>query len=218
VFINVNGISLFYEATGQGQPLLLLHGNSEDHLIFNPLADKLSKDFTVYAIDSRNHGQSQKTEVFTYEAMAEDIHQFIKQLDLGQVNIVGFSDGAIISLLLALNFPGEIKKMALLGPNLKPDDIAEEGLTWIRELVATGNFPLLEMVFSQPNIEASSLKAIDVPSIVIGGEKDIVKLEALNLIAQSLQNSKLKILKGQDHTSYIVDSDYLYPDLLEFLQ
>ncbi len=76
--INVNNITLNYLVKGNGNPLILLHGNGEDLQIFDKLVSKLEKQFTVYAIDSRNHGGSTRTEDFTYEAMAEDIHQFIE--------------------------------------------------------------------------------------------------------------------------------------------
>ena len=81
--INVNGTSLFYETSGNGAPLLLLHGNGEDHHIFDALADKLAADFTVYSIDSRNHGQSEKTDDYAYETMAMDVYAFIDALQLG---------------------------------------------------------------------------------------------------------------------------------------
>jgi pimeloyl-ACP methyl ester carboxylesterase len=147
MFVNANGISLFYELKGQGEPLLLLHGNSEDHHIFDPIVKKFSVNFTTYAIDSRNHGQSQQTNVFKYEPMAEDIYNFIKALNLGKVNLLGFSDGAILSIMLAKNHPETVKKMALLGPNLKPDDLKDEGRKIVEQLYELNKSPLFKMIF-----------------------------------------------------------------------
>ena len=70
----INGISLFCERLGNGAPLILLHGNGEDHNIFRVLINKLVQNFTVYAIDSRNHGQSEQTDDYSYATMTEDIY------------------------------------------------------------------------------------------------------------------------------------------------
>lgn len=131
--ITVNNIELAYEKSGSGEPLLLLHGNGEDHHIFDVITAKLQNDFTIYAIDSRNHGESTRTEDYSYEAMAKDIYSFIKQLGLGKVNIAGFSDGAIIALILAMKQGQYIHKMALLGVNLKPDDLLKKAINLLKE-------------------------------------------------------------------------------------
>ena len=83
--IKVNGITLEYSKEGTGEPLILLHGNGEDHHIFDKLAEKLKEKFTVYAIDSRNHGKSSMTDDYSYETMAEDIFSFINALELGRI-------------------------------------------------------------------------------------------------------------------------------------
>ena len=131
--IKVNGITLEYSKEGTGEPLILLHGNGEDHHIFDKLAEKLKEKFTVYAIDSRNHGKSSMTDDFSYETMAEDIFSFINALEPGGVSLVGFSDGAVISLFLALKYPDIIKKMALLGVNLKPSDFKKNCYEYVKK-------------------------------------------------------------------------------------
>lgn len=99
MFINVNNIRLYYEKHGEGNPLILLHGNEENHFIFDEAVEKLKKYYTVYTLDSRGHGQSEKVKEYHYQDMANDIKNFIKQLDLKKVTLMGSSDGAIIGLL-----------------------------------------------------------------------------------------------------------------------
>ena len=99
MFINVNNIRLYYEKHGEGNPLILLHGNEENHFIFDEAVEKLKKYYTVYTLDSRGHGQSEKVKEYHYQDMANDIKDFIKQLDLKNVTLMGSSDGAIIGLL-----------------------------------------------------------------------------------------------------------------------
>ncbi len=150
--ITVNNVTLNYIEKGKGKPLIMLHGNGEDLQIFDKLIDKLQKHFTVYAIDSRNHGESTKTADYTYETMAEDIHQFIEKLELKDVSVIGFSDGAIISLLLTLKYPQILEKMVLLGVNLKPTDFKSDIYNSIIEEYEKTKDPLFKMMLEQPNI------------------------------------------------------------------
>lgn len=214
--ITVNNIDLAYEKSGSGEPLLLLHGNGEDRHIFDVITAKLQNDFTVYAIDSRNHGESTKTEDYSYETMAKDMYSLIKHLNLGKVNIVGFSDGAIISLLLALNQGECINKMALLGVNLKPDDFTEESYQFVEKTYEETKSPLFKLMLEHPNIELADVKHVTTPTLVVAAEQDIFRPESFVNLANTLPDAELIIMKGHEHDSYIVNQDILYPDLLKF--
>jgi pimeloyl-ACP methyl ester carboxylesterase len=216
MFAKVNGISLFYEKSGSGPPLVLLHGNGEDHHIFDKLAKKLSRHFTLYALDSRDQGLSEKTGIYSYEAMALDVAAFIEELNLREVRVLGFSDGAIIGLLLGIAKNPALLKMALLGPNLSPDDFSEEALIVLREMDKELDSPLFRMIFSQPRIDPSSLLGVKVPCLVVAGENDLFKPEVIPGVAKAIPGARLMLVPGHDHLSYIVDNDLLYPDLLEF--
>ncbi len=218
MLINVNGISLFYETSGNGEPLFLLHGNGEDHHIFDVLVNKLSSDFTVYAIDSRNHGQSEKTDDYSYETMAKDVYSFIKEMHLGQVNIIGFSDGAIISLILAMEHKESLRKMALLGVNLKPDDFTEESYQFVKETYEETGDPLFKLMLEQPNIELDAVRNVNIPTFLIAAENDIYKPETFDKLLSALPDATLKIMKGHEHDSYIVGQDILYPDFVQFFK
>lgn len=215
--INVNNITLNYIQEGQGDPLILLHGNGEDLQIFDKLISKLKKQFTVYAIDSRNHGSSTRTEDFSYETMAEDIHQFIEKLELKHLSVIGFSDGAIISLLLTLKYPQTFKKMVLLGVNLKPSDFKLDIYNSIAEEYEKTQDFLFKMMLEQPNIELDDLKEINTPTLVIGAEDDLYNEDSFQNIADTMPDAELKIMQGHDHGSYVINSDVLYPSLKEFL-
>ena len=96
MFAQVNGLNIYYETKGEGQPLLMVHGNSEDHTIFDVASDVLKDYFKVYLIDSRDHGQSDKVKGLHYDDMADDMVKFMEELDLKDVVYYGFSDGGII--------------------------------------------------------------------------------------------------------------------------
>ncbi|WNY25615.1 alpha/beta hydrolase [Methanolapillus millepedarum] len=214
--IKVNNVNLFYEKSGSGTPLILLHGNGEDHHIFDELSKKLRQNFTVYAVDSRNHGESEKTDDYSYETMTEDVYAFISALNLGKVNLAGFSDGAIINLLLAMHHPGVVSKMALLGLNLKPSDFTEENIRFISEMYEETKDPLFQLMLEQPNIELESLKSISVPALVIGAEFDLFRPRLFEEIAAALPNAELLIMKGHEHDSYVTHQDVLYPNFVSF--
>lgn len=216
--IKVNAIELFYEKAGSGDPLILLHGNGEDHHIFDKISVKLQTEFTVFTVDSRNHGESMKTDDFSYETMAEDIYAFIRALNLKNVSIIGFSDGAIISLMLALKHIEVIGKMALLGVNLKPSDFTEKSYQFIKDTYEETKSPLFKLMLEQPNIELDEVKCVHVPTLVIAAEQDIYKPALFIELSKALPQAELMIMQGHTHDSYIVNQDILYTDFVRFFK
>jgi pimeloyl-ACP methyl ester carboxylesterase len=218
MIIGVNGASLFYEKRGAGSPIVLLHGNGEDHHIFDKLSAKLEKDFTVYSVDSRNHGQSEKTKDYSYDTMAEDVYRFIEALNLGPVDLIGFSDGAIIGLILAMNHGETVRKMALLGVNLKPEDFNEEIYQSVKNIYEATKDPLFKLMLEEPRIELDQVKAVGIPVLLIAAENDIYKPETFTNLASAFPDATLKIMDGHKHDSYIVGQDLLYPDFIKFFK
>lgn len=216
-FIHVNKIDLYYTKQGQGEPLLFLHGNGEDHTIFKPLIDKLAEHFTCYAIDSRNHGKSAQTNEFHYQTMMEDIHQFITTLNLNKPNIIGFSDGSIITMLLAIQFPALMNKIVLLGPNLTPNDLTDACTRYLKRLYKNDPNPLYKMMLEEPNIQECELQKIEAKTLIIGGENDLYNAGTFERIQKNIRHSTLKIIPNHDHSSYINQNDLLYNDLCTFL-
>jgi len=214
---NLNNIALNYITEGVGEPLILLHGNGEDHHIFDKLICKLKLNFCIYAIDSRNHGESSKTNDYSYETMVDDILLFIEKKALKNVSIIGFSDGAIIALLLAIRNKNIFDKMVLLGVNLKPTDFKDHIYTSMLEEYQKTKAPLLKLMLEEPCIELESLRNVIVPTLVVVAEDDIFKEESFTDIVEAMPNAVLKIMKGHDHGSYIISQDILYPDLTTFL-
>jgi len=213
----VNGISLYFEKTGSGPSLLLLHGNGESHHIFDPLAGKLRAHFTVYAVDSRNHGQSDRTDDYSYETMAEDCYALIRALSLRRVHLAGFSDGAVIALLLALRHPEVIERLVLMGVNLSPKDFTREEYRKIkREYRETGD-PLLRLMLTEPNIKPKQLHHITAPCLVTAAEHDVFRPEAFRTVLQNLPDAEMLTFFGHTHDSYITGKDLLYLHLLNFL-
>lgn len=217
MYIQINRQILFYDKTGEGTPLLLLHGNGEDHTIFDALIPLLEKTHTVYAIDSRGHGASNPTEDFHYMGMAEDIAQFITSLEIQDPILYGFSDGGIVGLLLALHYPGLLSKLIISGANLYPNGMKRTFLHKIKQhYKKTGNI-LDRMMLAEPDIDPDSLSKVRIPVLVLAGSEDIIKLSHTKLIAKKLPNAQLRILSGEDHGSYIIHSTKLYAYIQDFI-
>lgn len=214
---NVNNINLNYEVEGNGDPLLLLHGNGEDLHIFDKLRNKLKNHFTVYAIDSRNHGLSTYTDDYSYNTFANDIYLFIQKLNLKDVSLLGFSDGAIIGTLLAIQYPKLFKQMVLLGLNINPQDFTPEAYEYLKEEFEKTKNPLILLMLQEPNIALGELEKIQTPTLIIAAENDIFTKESFDRIHKAIKESTYITIAGHDHSSYIVGEDLLYKDLKQFL-
>lgn len=216
MFIQVNRQILFYEKTGEGSPILLLHGNGEDHTIFDALIPLLEKTHTVYAIDSRGHGASNPTDEYSYEGMADDIAQMAEALEIERPILYGFSDGGIVGLLLAMNYPNLLSRLIISGANLNPGGIKWSFTHKIKKHYKRTNNPLDRLMLYEPNIRPAALAKIQIPVLVLAGSDDIIKPAHTKLIANSLPCSQLKIVEGEDHGSYIIHSSKLYSYIKEF--
>ena len=215
--INVNGTTIWYEKTGAGDPLILLHGNGESHGIFSEAIPLLAERFTVYAPDTRGHGKSAPAGVFHYTDMAEDTAAFIGALALEKPAVYGFSDGGITALLLALRYPDLPSRIAVGGANLRPGGLTRAFLKDSRRGYRKTQDPLTKLMLTEPHISLRDLKKIRVPVLVTAGEHDLVRERHTLRIARALPCGTLKIFAGETHESYIVNSTKFVPALISFL-
>ncbi len=202
----VNNTNLYYEKCGKGKPLLLLHGNGETHKIFDKAIPVLAESFTVYAIDSRGHGQSDAALEYHYDDLAEDIKCLINELKLEQPILYGFSDGGIVGLLLAAKYPQLLSQIIISGANLEPDGIRTGWLKLFQCINAIVKDPKMTMMLKEPNITAQMLRRIVIPTTVLAGSRDMVKRNHTRYIADNIPNSKIRILRGEGHGSYVLHS------------
>ncbi len=209
MYIQLEKITLFYEKTGSGDPLILLHGNGEDHRTFSHAIEELSRLFTVYAVDSRNHGQSILTDEFHYHVMAEDIEHMVDKLGLSRVTIAGFSDGGIISLLIATKKPAWLKKIIVMGANLYPSGVKPK-INRLTEIdYERSKNPYLKMMLEEPMITDQMLHDIEVPVVVAAGSDDVIMKRHTEKIARHIKHSTLIILENHTHESYVVRGHHL---------
>jgi len=216
--IKVNGVELYYKISGQGPPVLLLHGNGEDHTIFKVLVNKLSADFTVYAIDSRGHGRSSKVKHLNYIDKMNDVAEFIEKLGIKNPVLYGFSDGGIIGLLLAINHPELLKKLIISGANTNPGGLKSFPLFLIKLHYFFTRSSKMKLMLTQPDISPAELAKIITPTLVLAGSRDIIIQEHTTQIADNIPGSELKILKDESHSSYVVNSEKIYDIIISFIK
>jgi pimeloyl-ACP methyl ester carboxylesterase len=214
--VKLNSVSINYEKSGTGPPLVLLHGCCEDLHIFDKIVPGLAGRFTVYAMDSRNHGESEKTQDFSYATMADDLLAFVDALGLAPADVVGFSDGAIIALMAAMKRQDPFRRLALLSVNLKPSDLTEEGRALIQKIRDESPDPRLDVIFAEPDIELADTAKVTLPALVVCAQNDVFRPELYTELAKTMPKAELMILPGHDHMSYAIGKDILLPDLLKF--
>lgn len=216
--VGVNGTTLAYATFGEGQPVLLIHGNGGSHHDLDTLAYQLSDaGYRVYAPDTRGHGANAPLEEYHYADMAEDMYQFCEQLHIEQPIVYGWSDGGIIALMLEMAHPGTVKAMVVSGANIYPgkrlDTLYDDTFFGDIDL----DDPLEAMMYYEPDLEAEDLGAIACPVLVTAGSDDLIPEPHTRLIADAIPNTELLILPGEDHFSYIVGSKKIGDIMLNYL-
>lgn len=201
---------IYYEITGKGFPILFLHGNGEDHHIFDHVVEKLSKHYQCICIDSRYHGKSIHAGELSYHQMVQDVLQVINELELEAYDVIGFSDGAITSLLLAQT-DTRLKHVVSIGANTKPKAIKPfYRLTFYLQMICLAifsiyqkkarlTFRLYKLMLTQPQIEYKQLQQIHVPVLVLAGEFDMIDAKDTDHIGESLPYGIVKIIQHGNH-------------------
>ena len=213
----VNGLRLFYACAGQGRPLVLLHGNCEDHGIFDEAVAVLRDHFTCYCLDSRGHGQSDRVDELHYEDMAADLLAFLEEPDLRDAVLCGYSDGGIVSLLAARR-TDRIKDLIVCGANTHPRGLKRRAYRNICHEHRQDPDMYNAVMLREPHITAEHLAAIQARTLVVAGSRDIIRETDTRFIASTIPGAKLLILPGEDHGSYIDHSEKIAHIILDFCQ
>ena len=209
MYIQLDGQILYYEKTGDGaKSLILLHGNGENHSIFEELKDALLKDdtYTVYAIDTRGHGLSATPAEYHYADMATDLLNFIDALHIQKPVVFGFSDGGITALMAASKRPETFSGIIAAGTNSNPKGLTHAARSEIKRQFRADRSPLTEMMLKEPELMEAELSHITCPVILLAGQHDMVKEKDSKKIAAAIPHAKLTILPAEDHSSYVIHS------------
>ncbi|MFN8643981.1 MAG: alpha/beta fold hydrolase [Candidatus Binatia bacterium] len=207
-----DGIRLYYEAYGAGEPLLLVHGNGGSIADLGAQIAYFSRHYRVIAMDSRDHGRSDDGPgPLTYEAMSDDLAALLDHLAVGRADVLGWSDGGIEALLLGMRHPTQVRKIIAVSANLTPDAIDPDAIAALRSLVDTmpddergtpqgwRELTLARLMLDEPHIDVSALEAVTAPTLVLASDHDLILGAHTVEIYHHLPNGQLAIFPDATH-------------------
>jgi pimeloyl-ACP methyl ester carboxylesterase len=222
-FYDVRGIKMYTEEYGAGKPLLMIHGNGGSMGSFGNTIPYFAQKYRVIAADSRAHGRTTDTrDSLSFEMMADDFDALLTAMHIDSAYVLGWSDGGINALVLAMRHPNKVIKLASTGANLVPDSTGLIPSYWKSEQKEFANwqkrmplktdkdkntYKVFMLDWVQPNIPFSALKAIKCPSLIIGGDRDLIPVQHTVAIAQAISKSYLWIVPNSGHGTLVEHRD-----------
>src|SRR6185312_16254648 len=202
--------------------LLMIHGNGGSIASFQENIPYFSKKYKVIVADSRSQGKTKDVnDSLSFEMMADDEAALLDALHIDSAYVVGWSDGGIVALLLAMRHPEKVMKLVSTGANLWPDSTAIVPSLWKEDkfncelsknkrfttLREKNDWKLFLLDWFQPNISLNSLHSIKCPSLIIGGDHDLIRIEHTVLIYQNIPQAYLWIVPNSGHGTLIEHKD-----------
>ncbi|MEG0267303.1 MAG: alpha/beta hydrolase [Carnobacterium sp.] len=229
-YIPINDDLLFCHVDGKGKPLLLLHGNEEDHTIFNNQLTYFKKFYKVIALDSRGHGQSDHGKIgLTFENMAKDIIHVLDYFQLEKVAIIGFSDGGNLGLYLASHFPERVDNLVIVGANYKADGLKTKNFLQVKALFyylklvgfisksKRQRKEVIDLMWHQIKLDDADLKRITARTLIVVGENDVIKKNHTKKIHKLVSKSRMVTLPKTTHFLMIEKPDLFNSIVIDFL-
>ena len=223
-------ITHYYVEKGQGKPLVLLHGNGESSEFFVNQIDVFAEQYRVIAVDTRGHGRTPRGHApFTIQQFSRDLSEFFKRLGLEKADVLGFSDGGNIALQFAIDYPDKVGKLILNSANLDPSGLVRSLEVALREeyvrLISSGKKDpeterqkeLLLLMLDDPHIPAEKLMSVKSKTLVIVGDRDLIKRTHSRLIAKMIPDSEFVVMRG-DHSLAAKHPDEFNREVLRFLE
>jgi len=238
-YAKVNGIDMYYAVFGQGDPILLIHGGLGHADIWASQVAEMSKTHKVIVADSRGHGRtSRDTQPFGYDLMASDYLALLDHLKIDRTALVGWSDGGIIGIALALNHPERLTKLFAHAANVTTDGvdpgvetnatfgayIERSGKDYARLSKTPGEYEaflgeIVKMWSSQPSWTKEQLGKIATPTaIVVGDHDEAIKREHTDFMASVIPGAREIILPNTSHFAMLQAPDEYTKAALDFIE
>lgn len=221
--------SIYYKVIGKGYPIVLLHGNGENFHIYDQFIECMKDDYQLICIDSRYHGQSIKEGEMSYQQMTSDVMNIVDELHITEYDVVGFSDGGIISILLSLQ-DLRLKHMIIIGVNTKVSGLKTmvRFNDWLMLFCLIPfclynkrmrvKWRLVKMMESMKEISQEDLNKIMIPTLILAGEYDLIKQEETDYIHKNIKYSVKKIIKNGTHFLLRDHFEKTYREIRKFLE
>jgi pimeloyl-ACP methyl ester carboxylesterase len=243
-YLSVRDLLVYYESSGEGEPVVLLHGGFGTVEDFASQTPELAKRFRVVAFERPGHGRSADDgRPFSYVSMAEHTVDFMQSLGLKSANLIGWSDGAVVALLVAISRPDMAKRIVSVGgmfdtsylsPTVReyfksatPESFMKDVSGLLRHYfdVATdghSQFPALfektmRMWLTEPEIRKEELAKITAPALVMAGDRDAIPIEHTLELFRSIKGAQLCIVPGSTHFLLTESPDLANGAIMKFL-
>lgn len=214
---------MYYARQGDGEPLLLMHGGFGSSQDMDGLAAELARHFDVIAPDRRAHGRTPDVAgPLGYTIMAEDTVAFMDALAIDRAHVVGYSDGANIGMIMAIEHPGRVRKLVTISGNFRPEGVPEEARAQFRQMTAADappsmteayaalspdggdHFPVVldkmkAMLLNEPNLTPELLARIVSPTLVVAADDDLITLDHTIELFRAIPGAQLAIVPGASH-------------------
>jgi pimeloyl-ACP methyl ester carboxylesterase len=239
-YVQHDGARIFYETYGNGPPVILLHGGFANSRYWgNQTPALLKAGYQVILIDSRGHGRSSRdARPYTYELMASDVVAVMDHLHIPKASVVGWSDGAIIALVMALTSPDRLLRVFAFAANMDPSGVrpdtdahpvfARFEAQSAKEYAALSPTPsgfddfskaINRMWQTEPNYTAADLHRIHTLVAIVDGDHDeAIKREHTEYLAQQIPGATLIILPGVSHFAMLQKPALFNAAMLDFLR
>jgi pimeloyl-ACP methyl ester carboxylesterase len=241
-YVTIDDVRLHYKVWGKGEVVILLHGAMEYWKEWERQIPALAKEFKVIAVDTRGHGESTFTDrELSYGLFADDILKLMDKLKLDSANVVGFGDGGIIGMEMAIKSPDKIHKLITIGANIAHDTnavypaVLEKVQHWDYDKMAfylqvkfkeNPNPKLLpalakrmqKLLLTEPNLTLDDLDKIQCPALIMAGDHDFIKLAHTNYIYTNLPNGYLSIIPAGTHYCNKEKYGLVNATILDFLK
>ena len=240
-YIELPGVKMWYEVEGQGDPVLLMHGGFCTNETWGPQRADFAAKHRVFLPERRAHGHTPDVEGrLSYHDMASDAIDFLTSVVGSPAHLVGWSDGGIVALLVAIARPDLVRQIVVTGANFKPApeigmaegldeltaDAPEMGMFRAMYEAASPDGPehwpivvgkLVEMYRAEPNIPIEDLGRISAPTLVLVGDDDVVTLEHTVELYRAIPNSELAVVPGTSHAHFMEKPSLVNRLVLDFL-
>jgi pimeloyl-ACP methyl ester carboxylesterase len=213
-FYDINGFKMYTEVYGSGPPLLMIHGNNGNMSAFAKNVPYFATHYQVILADSRSQGRSiDSNHSLKFEMMADDYAALLDAMHISSAYIIGWSDGGINALLLAIRHPEKVKRLASTGANLWPTADAFQPGLWDKEkkeydaglhkdystAKEKNDRKLFLLDWQEPHITLAQLHTIQAPSLIICGDHDVISVTHTVLIYQNIPHANLWVVPNSGH-------------------
>ena len=218
----VNGHQIYYAKLGQGRPLVMLHGGGNTvEGSFAKQLDEFAKTHTIIAPEQVGHGHTPDVDApLTYGGMADDTAALLQHLNIKDADVVGWSDGGNVALILAIRHPELVRRIVVSGANFSPQGLPASDLEQMRRSSAKGfEGKLAHMWLTSPTpseLSPKLLAKIAKPVMVMAGDHDAILLEHTLALYHALPQGRLCILPNTTHGTFLTRAEWVNPIVLTF--